>query len=51
MNYNLQKNKSKEPYIGIIKLQTKFQRILGDIGNPKTWNFPLIYYVMKEVFP
>jgi aspartate/glutamate racemase len=43
--------KYKKPYIGIIKLDTKFQRLPGDIGNVNTWIFPVIYYVMKGIFP
>lgn len=49
MNINLYKN--KEATIGIIKLDTKFERILGDIGNPKTWKFPVIFQTMEGVFP
>ena len=45
------KDNYKKPYIGIIKLDTKFQRILGDIGNSRTWKFPVIYRLMKEIYP
>ena len=41
-------NKTK---IGILMLDTKFPRILGDIGNPATWNFPVIYKVVKNASP
>lgn len=47
----LSKDNYKKPYIGIIILDTKFQRILGDIGNSKTWKFPVIYRLMKEIYP
>lgn len=48
---HLATKKNKKPYIGIIKLDTKFQRLPGDIGNQNTWNFPVIYHVMKDIFP
>jgi len=51
MKNNLSENKKKKPIIGIIKPDTKFQRILGDIGNPNTWNLPVIYKVMKGISP
>lgn len=37
--------------IGIIKLDTQFQRIPGDIGNPDTWNCPVIYELMENIYP
>ncbi len=40
-----------KPCIGIIQLDTKFQRVLGDIGNPKTWDFPVIYRLMEGNYP
>lgn len=40
-----------KPLIGIIKLDTNFRRIWGDIGNPKTWKFPVIYQTMKNIPP
>ena len=30
-----------EPFIGILMLDTTFPRILGDIGNPHTFDFPV----------
>lgn len=32
--------------LGILMLQTRFPRILGDIGNPETWPFPVSYRVV-----
>lgn len=29
--------------LGIIMLETKFPRMIGDIGNAKTWDFPVLY--------
>ena len=29
--------------LGILILETRFPRILGDIGNPATWPFPILY--------
>ena len=38
---------SPEPVFGIIMLDTVFPRILGDIGNPDTFAFPVRYEVVK----
>ncbi len=37
--------------IGIILLDTCFPRLHGDIGNPKTFPFPVIYEKVHGVFP
>lgn len=39
------------PFIGIIMLDTVFPRIKGDIGNPKTFDFPVRYRVVKGASP
>lgn len=36
--------------IGIVMLDTTFPRIIGDVGNAQTWNFPVLYEVVKD-FP
>lgn len=51
MKSYLSSKKSKPVSVGIIKLDTKFYRILGDIGNPRTWKFPVVYQAMEGVFP
>jgi aspartate/glutamate racemase len=51
MRIKLYQYNNEMPIIGIIKLDTKFQRILGDIGNSKTWDFPVIYQPMEGIFP
>lgn len=51
MRENFSGYEKKKPIIGIIMLDTKFQRIKGDIGNPRTWNFPVIYQIMEEIYP
>ncbi|QQK75723.1 aspartate/glutamate racemase family protein [Salicibibacter cibarius] len=33
--------------IGILMLETTFHRPIGDIGNPKTFSFPVIYKTVK----
>lgn len=33
--------------IGILMLDTKFPRILGDVGHAGTWQFPVMYKVVK----
>jgi aspartate/glutamate racemase len=44
MSFN---NIGKDPLIGIIMLDTVFPRIPGDIGNPDTFSFPVLYKVVK----
>jgi hypothetical protein len=34
--------------IGIMMLRTKFPRIPGDVGNASTWDFPVLYKIVKE---
>ncbi len=31
------------PLLGVLMLQTRFPRLLGDVGNPDTWPFPVRY--------
>ena len=37
--------------IGILMLESRFPRIYGDVGNSKTWPFPVIYKVVKGASP
>lgn len=37
--------------VGILMLDTKFPRVSGDIGNAKTWPFPVRYHIMESVIP
>ena len=37
--------------IGILVLETRFPRIPGDMGNATTWNFPVLYKVVKKATP
>ncbi len=39
------------PRIGILVLDTKFPRILGDVGNPDTWPFPTMLHTVPEASP
>ena len=39
------------PAIGILMLDTTFPRIPGDVGNPATFSFPVIYRVVKGASP
>jgi aspartate/glutamate racemase len=34
-------------YVGILMLETRFPRILGDIGNASTFSFPVMYKIVK----
>ena len=36
--------------IGILMLETTFPRIIGDMGNARTFNFPVKYRVVRNVF-
>lgn len=37
--------------IGILMLDARFPRILGDMGNAKTWPFPVHYKVVRDASP
>jgi hypothetical protein len=37
--------------IGVLMLETKFPRIPGDVGNATTWDFPVLYKVIKNATP
>ncbi len=37
--------------IGIILLETRFPRILGDVGNPETFPFPVLYQKVEGALP
>ncbi|MFT6307206.1 MAG: Asp/Glu/hydantoin racemase [Halioglobus sp.] len=32
--------------VGILMLETRFPRIMGDIGNAETWQFPVLYKIV-----
>lgn len=36
-------NLSRKPVLGVLMLQTNFERIPGDIGNPATFTYPVLY--------
>ena len=36
------------PALGIIMLNTRFPRVVGDIGNPKTFAFPVRYRIVEQ---
>lgn len=37
--------------IGVLMLDSKFPRIIGDVGNAKTWDFPVLYKTVKGKKP
>jgi hypothetical protein len=37
--------------LGILMLDTRFQRFNGDIGNARTWPFPVQYRVVRDATP
>lgn len=36
------------PLLGVLMLQTRFPRPLGDVGNPDTWPFPVLYQTVSD---
>lgn len=36
------------PFVGILMLDTGFQRIPGDVGNPDTFGYPVSYKTVKD---
>jgi hypothetical protein len=51
----MSKNSRKRTYygvpLGILMLDTKFQRFNGDIGNAQTWPFPVQYKIVRGAVP
>jgi Asp/Glu/hydantoin racemase len=43
--------KAGQPVIGILMLETVFPRIPGDVGNPETFPFPVLYRFVKGAVP
>src|SRR5690349_6651955 len=37
--------------VGILMLEARFPRILGDMGNAETWPFPVLYKVVSGASP
>ena len=37
--------------IGILMLESRFPRVPGDMGNATTWDFPVLYKVVKNASP
>ena len=37
--------------LGVLMLDTRFPRLRGDIGNPGTFDFPLLYAVVADASP
>ncbi len=37
--------------VGVLMLDTKFPRLRGDIGNARTWPFPVLYRVVRGAIP
>jgi Asp/Glu/hydantoin racemase len=47
----MQRTSCDKAAIGIMMLETVFPRIRGDIGNSETFDFPVIYQVVKGASP
>jgi len=50
MNHSTDSTRSKPP-IGILLLETTFPRIKGDIGNPRTFSFPVLLRTVAGASP
>ncbi len=37
--------------VGILMLETAFERFVGDIGNARTWPFPVQYRIVRGAVP
>ena len=37
--------------LGVLMLDTRFPRVVGDIGNPLTFDFPVRYEVVRGASP
>ena len=37
--------------IGVLMLDSKFPRIVGDVGNAKTWDFPVLFKKVENATP
>ena len=37
--------------LGILMLDTRFERFNGDIGNARTWPFPVQYRIVRDATP
>ena len=37
--------------LGILMLEARFPRIPGDMGNARTWPFPVLYRVVRDASP
>lgn len=43
--------KTSTPFMGILMLDTQFPRLVGDIGNPASFDFPTRKSIIKGAFP
>lgn len=54
-NHSIKNNTRKRTYygvsLGILMLDSKFQRFNGDIGNAQTWPFPVQYKIVRGAVP
>ena len=39
------------PFLGVVMLDTRFPRPLGDLGNPATWSVPVNVRVVRGIWP
>lgn len=43
--------KRRQPPLGILMLDIRFPRIVGDIGNPASFDFPVIFQTLEGIGP
>ena len=48
MAEEVERGSESVPTLGIIMLKTRFPRVVGDIGNPQTFAFPVRYQVVEQ---
>lgn len=51
MKHHLQGKTIYGATVGILMLETRFPRILGDIGNAHTWPFPVQFRIVPGAYP
>ena len=44
-------SKQREKTIGVLKLNTRFPRLLGDIGNAESFRYPVNYCTIESAIP
>ncbi len=51
MGKSAEAGRSSAACLGILMLETRFPRLLGDMGNERTWPFPVRYRIVRGASP